>query len=334
MPSLSRRRVIEISACLIGLGGTSSWAGPVKQSTSSAKTVFEWKGQALGAETSLQIAHDNRDEALKVLAACRNEMERLEQIFSLYRPTSEVSILNASGALPHPSLDMRACLSEALFMSKLTGGAFDISVGPLWQYYKEYFGNGQSRDAFSGLEFSHVRSLVGYDKIEVAAQGIRLAQPGMKLTFNGIAQGYITDRITELLSDAGFNRVLVSLGEMHALQGPTEDSPWRVEIQTPSPTQEHQVLEIENQALATSAGSGLQFDKESGINHLIDPRSGLSVSPWDQVTVAAPSAARADALSTGLTFLGQEVWHEVLGQAGAHYSIGWKRDGQMTRIAV
>ncbi len=127
----------------------------------------------------------------------------------------------------------------------------------------------------------------------------------MALTLNGIAQGYITDRIVDLLRAGGIESSLVDMGEIRVLGARPDATPWRVGLANAvagaqlSPA----VLEIVDKAVATSSPDGFRFDPAGHFGHLLDPRTGLSSARWRNVTVVAPDAATADALSTAFSLM-------------------------------
>ena len=113
----------------------------------------------------------------------------------------------------------------------------------------------------------------------------------MALTFNGIAQGYITDRVAELLRGEGLHDVLLNLGEIRALPGRS----WRIGI-----AGANQTIGLSDAAIAQSAGRGTAFTTDGRWHHLIDPKTGQSARGLTSVTITAPTATEADALSTAL----------------------------------
>ncbi|MDO8883720.1 FAD:protein FMN transferase, partial [Pseudotabrizicola sp.] len=114
-------------------------------------------------------------------------------------------------------------------------------------------------------------------------------RPGMALTLNGIAQGYIADRVAALLADNDLSRALIDTGEMIALP----DGSWPVQLAGGGK------LTLQNRALATSAPRGMTFGGDGVTSHIFDPATGRPVlSRWRSMTVSASSAAVADALST------------------------------------
>jgi thiamine biosynthesis lipoprotein len=158
---------------------------------------------------------------------------------------------------------------------------------------------------------------IDYRAIEIEPAAIRLSRPGMAVTLNGIAQGYITDRIVGLLKNEGFDHVLADLGEIRAIgRGPS--GPWRVAIKDPArPTRSLPGVDLQDQALATSGSYGFQFDGAGRFHHLFDPRSGTCPHRYASVSVVAADATSADALATACNLLSIEAIADLLRSAGA-----------------
>ncbi len=310
---VSRRRAIGVFAATAGLPLMMSVPG-VARAAGRNGSLFEWNGTALGASSRMILSHPDREAARRLVVMCRDEIERLERIFSLYRSSSELSRLNRGGRLDAPSHDMVRLLSACRRFGDLSGGAFDVTVQPLWRLYADHFaahpGDENGPDA-RALE--RVRALVDYRGVEVTARRISFARKGMAVTLNGIAQGYITDRVAELLRAEGMDNVLIQLGETHALGGHPQGRAWRLGLTAAAGTHGEgaghdeatgeNVVELRNRALATSAPHGFTFDREGRFHHLIDPDSGNSPQAVAGVSVTAPRAADADALSTALSVM-------------------------------
>ncbi|HSF96245.1 MAG TPA: FAD:protein FMN transferase [Thermohalobaculum sp.] len=237
---------------------------------------WEWRGSAMGAEARI-VLDAPRDQAEAALAEVVADIDRLEEIFSLHRPGSQLSRLNAAGRLDAPARDLRNALASANRWARVTEGAFDPAVQPLWRAWAE---------GVEGAEEALTR--VRGARIEVTPAGVSLS-PGAALTLNGIAQGIVADRVAALLDRHGFAAPLIDTGEMQ-LPGP-ERRP--VELPEAGVT-----VRLARTALATSAPSALTFDPAGRHHHLFDPRTGDSPGWWRSVTVIAPTAAQADALST------------------------------------
>lgn len=295
---LTRRRFVTITAALAGAAAAVPMAG------AAASAPVEWRGTALGAEALLRLYHPDTAAAWRLVADCLAEAERLEGVFSLYRPDSALCRLNRDGTLAAPPLDLVTLLGEAKRYGDLTGGAFDITVQPLWTLYAHHFADPAADPAGPPeAAIAAARDLVDYRRIEVAPDRIALGRPGMAVTLNGIAQGYITDRVAARLHAAGMQHVLIHMGETRAL-GPSSDGrPWRVGIDDPAaPGQAPaRIVDLADGAIATSGGYGTRFSAQC--HHMFDPATGHCANHVDAVTVLAPTATAADALSTALAVL-------------------------------
>jgi len=272
---LSRRRFLSIAsaACLIA----------------PAAQAFQWQGTALGAHARIILDHPNAE---KITQRALGEITRLENIFSLYRTESEITRLNATGHLATPSFELLECLSIAARVHRLTEGRFDPTVQPLWRVLADAFVAGQPADT---AKITAARNSIGFDRVTFDSTGVLLAS-GQQITLNGIAQGYIADRIALVMRAEGVTDVLIDTGEIVAMGAPPGRDAWPVTI-----VGEVQARALSGRALATSAPFGTKLDGAGQIGHILDPRSG-SVLTTDirQISVSATRAALADAISTGL----------------------------------
>jgi thiamine biosynthesis lipoprotein len=245
-----------------------------------------------------------------------DEIARLEAVFSLYRPDSALARLNRTSELGEPPLDLVVLLEESLRFSRLSRGAFDVTVQPLWQLYAANFAAHANPAGPAPEAIAAAHGLVDWRAVEIAPTLVRLARPGMAVTLNGIAQGYVTDRVADLLREAGMTQVLIDLGEIRVLGGHPDGRPWRVGLEDgawrETTAREIAIVDL---AVATSAGSGTTFDRSGRFHHLLDPATGTSAGHWRSVSVTAPRATVADALSTTLSVLGPAAAEEVLAAA-------------------
>jgi len=216
------------------------------------------------------------------------ELSRLEDVFSLYRPGSALSRLNAQGALDAPPFELLECLSLCDRVHGLTGGLFDPTVQPLWAAWARHY-SGET----DGPDPGAARALTGWERVRFSSRRVTLGRAGMALTLNGIAQGYIADRIAEMLRSRGLSEVMVDTGELAAIGGHPEGGDWPVTLAAGG---RHGLRDM---ALASSAPRGTCFDAAGRAGHILDPRSGQpTAARWRQVSVSGPSAALADGVST------------------------------------
>lgn len=296
--TVSRRRFLTISAAA---GATLLTGLPTR-----AASLHRWQGAALGARASILIDHP---EAARITAACRNEIGRLEDIFSLYRTGSALSRLNAQGHLASPPPELLECLSLASAVHAATGGLFDPTIQPLWALYAEQHANGRAPRPEAVQE---ALTRVGWSGVEVAAEGIRLARPGMALSLNGIAQGYIADRVAALLRAEGLTDILIDTGEHRALGGHPNGGAWQVELEDGMAAR-RPVVGLRDRALASSAPKGTVFDAAGTAGHILHPRTGVPATVrWRLLTVSAPGAALADALSTAFCLMTEQEMEVAL----------------------
>lgn len=295
---LNRRRFLAIGAVAAGLSLL-----PHRLLRAEGISVHVWRGVALGADASLSIAHPDPAEADRLIALSLEEVARLERVFSLYSADSALRRLNRDGVLDSPPADLVRLLSEAVAVAHHTGGAFDPTVQPLWQLYAGHFARPDA-DPTGPPEGAvrAARALVDVRALRVEPDRIAFAAGGMAVTLNGIAQGYITDRVTERLKAEGMGNVLVDMGELRALGHHPSGRPWTVGLADPAnPDRSTTTVELTDGALATSGGYGTRFDAAGRFTHLFDPASGTCAAQWLAVTVQAPDATTADALSTALS---------------------------------
>ncbi len=322
---IGRRRTLRLLAAVAGVGFPGLAEAGAAAIAGRDLPLWRWRGTALGAEAELAVAHPEAAAAKRLVGLALGEVERLEAIFSLYRPDSALVQLNAGQHVDHPPLELVELLTRAQGWSRRTGGAFDVTVQPLWALLSRHFSRpGAAPGGPPPRELAAAAELVGHRGLEVAPDRIRLARPGMAVTLNGIAQGYITDRVADLLRGEGLDRVLVSLGEIRAVGRPSDDRAWRVGVKAPGPSGDLlETIDLADQAVATSSAAGLRLDRAGRFHHLLDPLRGGCAQGYRSASVVAARACDADALSTALAVAGQPCLTEAA-----------LRDLGVTRITV
>ena len=305
----NRRRVLRVMA--VGAGALmaphSLWA------TGKSVEFFEWHGRALGADTSIQLYSFDKQKAQQALAGAQDIISKYEAMFSLYDENSQTSKLNKFGVLYNPSSEFVALVMLSKRFSNMTNGAFDISVQPLWDVYQNHF-NGQVTGDLDE-KITAVLENIGSDKIRVDNESVSFDRDKMAISFNGIAQGYITDQVTEFLNERGFDNILVDMGEYRAGGPQGNGEPWRIGLLDPFDTVSvAEVIEMSSGAVATSGGYGNQFGPSGRYHHLFNPQTGLSSNLYASVTVQADDATTADALSTAFSNMTMSSIKKVLGK--------------------
>lgn len=290
MSKITRRKFLNITAVALAIPFAPNLL------LANDREKITWKGIALGAESNMTLFHKDKVYAKEVLSLCINEVKRLENIFSLFDSTSSICKLNQQGFIKNPPKELVEVLTFANSVSENTDGAFDVTVQPLWNVHANFFKNRDEQD-ISKLkeEIKKTKKLVSYKRVYIDEKEISFKQKGMEITLNGIAQGYITDKITNILKQKGFTNVLVDLGEINCIGGYDKYSDWN--IATPY-LKDIKYLKINNNALASSGGYGTKFNEN--YHHLFNPKTGTSANYIDAVTIKAPNAMLADALATAV----------------------------------
>jgi len=286
MTKISRRTFLNISATSLALS-------LIPNTLKASQEKISWQGVALGAPSSMTLFHENSIYGEKIVSSCITEIKRLENIFSIYDKTSSISKLNKNGLLKNPPKELVEVLSFANKISKQSNGFFDVSIQPLWNIHKKYHNNKRVLND----KIKNTKELVNYKNILISKKEISFRKKNMSISLNAIAQGYITDKISELLRNKGFTNVLVDLGEIRAIGAHPDNRDWN--IQTPYLKESY--ISINNQSMASSGGYGTMFNKE--LHHLFNPKSGTSENSIKAVSVVAKEAMLADALSTAIAVM-------------------------------
>jgi thiamine biosynthesis lipoprotein len=254
----------------------------------------------------------------------RREIERHEAIFSLYRD-SEITRLNRDGALARPSAELVAVIDASQDLGRLSDGAFDITVQPLWRTYEAHFwSRAQIAPDIAARAAEVARRLVDYRRVQAGAARISLA-PGMAITLNGIAQGTITDRVADLVRNEGFEQAVVGLGEWRALGRHPDGRPWRASTRAGN-------IDLADNALAVSSGAGTAFEPGGKFHHIFDPATGASADRLREVAVTAPRAMTADALATAICVVGEERAARLLAAYPDAQALITRTDGTTERL--
>ena len=243
--------------------------------------------------------HNDESRAHAALDAAFAELDHVENVMSIYRAESQLSRLNRDGVLESPDPLLVEVLRYAAEVAERAGGAFDVTVQPLWQL------KGTKPDAAT-------MALVDWRKVEIGTDRIQIA-PGMAITLNGVAQGFAADVAMRVMRARGVEHALIDAGEFSAHGMNVENTPWRIGIQHPRERDAYAALaRLENRCMATSGDYETAFTADFSRHHILDPRTGQSPGVLASVSVLAPTAMAADALSTALFVLGPERGVEFL----------------------
>lgn len=300
--SLSRRRFLQISAAACAACG-SAYAG-VEEFASPPPHQMTKRAHALGASVSITALGAERAAVEAAIDSAFLELERVESLMSIYRPDSELSRLNRDGILKNPSPQMRQVLSYAKDLSARSDGAFDVTVQPLWKICQSARKRGVSPSAD---EIAQARSKVDWRQVDISGDAIRLGRRGSAITLNGIAQGYAADLASAALTRRGVTHALIDTGEFRSLGDNGKGRDWSVGIQHPrNPGALISIAKLKGRCLATSGDYQTSFSDDFRRHHIFDPRTGNSPTELASVSIVAPDAMTADALSTAIFVMGPE----------------------------
>lgn len=297
----TRRQLLLMMAGAGGLAGLGLWDWVIETRASGLELVRR-TARALGANVTMIALHESRETAEHAIGAAFDELRLIEELMSLYRLESEISRLNRDGILENPHPHFVSVLEQAQRISFETGGAFDVTVQPLWELYAAALKQGRLPDD-DAIETTRAR--VDYRKLEITPERVRLLGEGMAVTLNGIAQGFAADRVLAALRAHGVQNALVNTGELGALGRKEDGESWTAAIQHPRRSDAFvSAAKLDGRCMATSGDYETAFTADRSYNHIFDPATGRSPQTFSSVTVVAPTGIDADALSTAIFVLG------------------------------
>ena len=297
----SRREALRITA-VAGIGLALAGGGVAELVRRANLHRVSVTRNQLGTAVTVTVVHTDADEARAMVNGALNEIERLEGVFSRYRAETPVARLNRVGRVTNAPGELIEVVSRALDYSRMTDGAFDVTVAPVLNLYVSRFAVTDLPP--SDAEVSAAMALVGWQGLRVEGRTIELERPGMAITLDAIAKGFVVDRAVAALTVAGADRVIVEAGGDIATRADGDD-PWHVAIQNPhDPRGSLGVVQLRGESLASSGDYMQYFTPDRRLNHTIDPRTGRSPQHSSGSSVRAPTAMDADALSTSVFVLG------------------------------
>lgn len=288
-----------------------------KRRASAAPARFVLSDRAMGTTWSVVLNPIGRSSAdlVRARAAIDAQLAATDRLMSTWRPDSELSRFNRhASTTPFPlSPQTLEVLSLAHQVSEATGGAFDVTVGPLvaaWGFGAQARSPRRIPDP---AELATIRERVGFRNLRLdLAQGTaRKRRPDVECDLSGIAKGFAVDEVARALTELGWSDFLVEVGgEVRARGRRPGGEAWRVGVERPDASGRavHAVIALRDQALATSGDyRNFYFDGEQRRTHIVDPRSGHPLEHrLASVSVVHREAALADAWATALIVLGPE----------------------------
>jgi FAD:protein FMN transferase len=296
---MSRRQMLRIVAAA-GIAGLTLEIGRDHGPAALSETRL-----VIGTIVNLTVVSKDATAGRAAITSCLDRMSFLEALLSRFNPGSDLARLNRDGHLESASPALLEVLEQARQISDLSGGAFDVTILPVLSLYQDRLSVGLGLP--SEDEVLQARRLVDYRGISVAGTRVSLARPGMGITLDGLAKGYIIDAAVATLRGHGFANVLVEAGGDLLAQG--QDSrqlPWEIGIQAPRREQGIVMASfgVTDVAVATSGDYMQPFAPDYSEHHILDPRTGHSAPELSSATIDAPTAVLADALATAVMVMG------------------------------
>jgi thiamine biosynthesis lipoprotein len=314
-------KILMSSVCLLGATAVALPA--------HAEWVTRITDGIMGTRITVELWSEDHAKAEAAIDAVLDEMRHIDESMSTYKPTSEVSQVNARAAdgPMHISKELFALLVKAKEYSVVTDGAFDItyaSVGYMYNFRKHVHPDeAQIAKALPAIDYRHV-------VLDANEQTVQFSQKGVRIDLGGIAKGYSVDCGIDVLKARGFTRAYVSAGGDSRILGDRFGKPWMVGIRDPRKGDGEVIASIPlvDAAISTS-GDYERFFDEGGVryHHIIDPHTGHSASKVRSATIIGPYATRTDGLSKTAFVLGPEKAMEIYNRIDDIDAIIVKLDG-------
>jgi FAD:protein FMN transferase len=291
------------------------------------------KKYVMGTIFEIAAYDQSSEHASHAVEKAFQEIVRLDDLLSNYKPDSALSSLNRSAhfhAEQVPS-DVYRVIDQAVQFSRLSDGKFDISIAPLVNLWKAALrGDGTP----SRAQQDEVRSCVGYQKIELLPPDrIIFRSPCLQLDLGAIGKGYAVDRAAEVLRALGIRNALINAGgsTIFAMGAPPEQAGWLVHLRDPSNKIDPQVM-LKDGSVSTSEQTAPSLLGNDSAGHIIDPDTGMPLKTVFAVSAVSKTASASDALSTTLLLLGPERG-KVLIKSMADVSAIWiSQDAQVETV--
>jgi len=300
----------------------------------AAPARAEWLSRTvdgtMGTRIVVELWSENRAAGERAIDAVMTEMKRIDAGMSTYKPSSELSRLNANAARGPVKIsrELFELLSTALEYSRITDGAFDVtyaSVGFMYDFRAHTRPSEQQiESALPAVNYHHVL-------LDRKTGTVRYSQPGVRIDLGGIAKGYAVDCGIRILQRHGIRHALVQAGGDSRIIGDRFGKPWIVGIRHPDRKEEIIArLPLVDTAISTSGDYERYFDENgTRYHHIIDPHTGHSASQVRSATILASSATRSDGLSKTAFVLGAEAALKIYERLGDVEAILVRPDGKV-----
>jgi len=258
---------------------------------------------SMGTLVSVTAIHESPGLVQDASAEAFLEMARVVDLLNRYDSSSALSYLNVEGAIPDPPPELSAVMRQARYFHDASGGGFDPTVQPLVDLFR-----GRGGEDPTPAEIESALARIDGGQVEMNGKGIRLGIPGMGVTLDGIAKGFVVDRMADVLGRMGLRDFLINAGGDIRSAGSREDGEeWRVGVQDPAKMGNFpDIIGLSNLAVATSGSYEIYFDPDRTYHHIVSAREGRSPQISQSVSVVAPTTLVADALATSVFVMGPD----------------------------
>ncbi|HBE91208.1 MAG TPA: hypothetical protein DDW55_01290 [Gammaproteobacteria bacterium] len=301
----------------------------------------DWQRQEaaiMGTAIAVELWHKDDTQGRAQIKSVLDEIHRIDNLMSSYKPDSELSVVNANAANGPVAVsqELLSLIIRALEYSDITTGAFDITYASAGQYYdyrnRDRPDNWQLQEVLPAIDYHHVR-------INKAGSTVEFLHPGVRIDLGGIAKGYAVDRGMAMLQQAGVTTALISAGGDTRVMGKRWDRPWNIGIRNPRNEEKIvSMIPLEDSAISTS-GDYERFFEEDGVryHHILNPETGKSSHEIISSSIIGKLATDTDALSTSVFVLGVEKGLQLIdstpgteaviidNKGNMHYSAGLAR---------
>ena len=300
---------------------------------SQAQEIYKRSLGLMGSDFDITVVAKDKEEANNYIDIAVNEIERIEQLISSWKSTSQTTEINSNAGIKPVQVDKELfdLIKRAKAISQLTDGAFDISfaaIDKIWVF------DGMESELPDEETLKASVQHIGHDKIilDEKQQTVFLKEKGMKIGFGAIGKGYAADKAKSLLQSKGVSAGIINAsGDMNAWGTQPNGSSWKVAITNPmDKSANYGLFDLNREAVVTSGN----YEKYTMIDgkryaHIIDPRTGMPTQGILSVTIFAPKAELADALATSVFVMGDEVGINLIDQLPDVEAIIVKDNGQL-----
>jgi len=296
-----------------------------------APKEYTYSDYLFGSQCSIKFYYIGDERADEIIDVIDLELTRLDSLLNYFSDQSLVSELNRKSRVQAPG-DIIYLVNVCDSVSRLTDGLFDITVAPLLEIWGFYHGE---KKIPSSDEIARAKHHVDYRRVRITADSL-IIDPGMRVDFGGIAQGYAADRAGLILRQRHVKSAIIDIGgEVLVIGQSPQLRSWRVGIRNPRGQGIVEAVELQDSAVSTSG----DYEKFFIIGnkrypHIINPHTGLPAQGFASVSVFAKTATIADAMATATAILGPARGIEFLDSLGFGGIIYYEENQTLRRVST